>query len=95
MALVGLAGSVQTGDYVVMGGQVGVAGHLKIGDRVQIAAQSGVMMDVPSDASIGGTPAQPLGDAKRVALHSMRLPELVARLRKLERELERLKNNGD
>ena len=95
VALVGLAGSVHTGDYVSMGGQVGVAGHLKIGDRAQIAAQSGVMMDVPADASVGGTPAHPLSDAKRVALHAMRLPDLVARLRKLERELERLKNNGD
>ena len=91
VAQVGLAGSVETGDYVVMGGQVGVAGHLKIGDQAQVAATSSVMTDVPGGATYGGTPARPLTEAKRLHLHSLRLPDLVARIKKLERELERMK----
>ncbi|MEX0741518.1 MAG: UDP-3-O-(3-hydroxymyristoyl)glucosamine N-acyltransferase [Phycisphaeraceae bacterium] len=90
VGLVGLAGSVQTGDYVVMGGQVGVAGHLKIGSNVQIAATSGVMTDIPSNSQVGGTPALPLTEAKRIHLSSVRLPDVIARVKKLERQLEKL-----
>ena len=92
VALVGIAGSVETGDYVAMGGQVGVAGHLKIGNYVQIAATSGVMEDVPDGQKVGGTPAQSLTEAKRIHLSTLRLPDIIARVKKLERELEKLKN---
>lgn len=92
---VGVAGSVITGDYVVMGGQVGVAGHLRIGDRVQIAADSGVMTDIPDDSQYGGTPAMPLTEAKRIHLHSVRLPSLVARVKKIEREKKNSENDND
>ena len=91
--MVGLAGSIRTGDHVVMGGQVGVAGHLTIGDRAQIAAQAGVMDDIPADTRVGGSPAQPLTDAKRRHIHTQRLPDLVARLKQLEREMEQLKQD--
>lgn len=95
VALVGLAGSVETGDYVAMGGMVGVAGHLKIGDMVQIAATSGVMTDIPDKTQYGGTPAMPLTEAKRLHLHSIRLPDLFARVKKLERELAKLRQSDD
>ncbi len=91
VAQVGLAGSVETGDYVAIGGQTGIAGHLRIGHRAQIAACSGVMHDVPDDAAVGGTPAIPLTDIKRVWLHSQRLPDLVARIKRLERQLDQLR----
>ena len=95
VALVGIAGSVETGDYVAMGGMVGVAGHLKIGNMVQIAATSGVMTDIPDKAQYGGTPAMPLTEAKRRHLHSIRLPDLFARVKKLERELSKLRKSED
>lgn len=88
---VGLAGSVNTGDYVAMGGQVGVAGHLNIGNEVQIAATSGVMNDIPDSETWGGAPAMPLNQAKRIHLHTIRLPDLVARIKKLERQLANLR----
>lgn len=92
---VGLAGSVNTGDYVAMGGQVGVAGHLSIGDQVQIAATSGVMNDIPEGETWGGAPAMPLNQAKRIHLHTIRLPDLVARVKKLERLIEKLTAEAD
>jgi UDP-3-O-[3-hydroxymyristoyl] glucosamine N-acyltransferase len=88
VAGVGLAGSVTTGDYVVMGGQVGVAGHLTIGDRVQIAAKSGVATDLPADEKYGGTPAVPLTQAKRQALAQQQLPDLIRRVKALEKQLK-------
>lgn len=93
--MVGFAGSIRTGDYVVIGGQVGVAGHLTIGHRVQIAAQSGVMENIPDDTRVGGSPALPLADAKRRHIHTQRLPDLVARLKQLERDVEQLKDETE
>ena len=92
VAMVGLAGSVEAGDYVMMGGQVGVAGHLKIGNQAQIAATSGVMTDIPEKTQYGGTPAIPLNDAKRSHLSVLKLPDLFVRVKHLERELEKLRN---
>ena len=60
VAQVGVAGSTELGDFVMVGGQTGIAGHLSIGAGAKIAAQSGVMRDVPAGASVGGTPAQDL-----------------------------------
>ena len=70
-----------------MAGQVGVAGHLKIGDNVAIAAQSGVMVDLPSDGTYLGSPAMPAGHARRVYALFMQLPELVKRVRGLEKKI--------
>lgn len=91
VAQVGIAGSAETGDHVALGGQVGVAGHLRIGDRSRVAATSGVMDDVPDDSLVGGIPAVPLTEAKRLHLYSRRLPELTDRIKKLERQLAQLK----
>ena len=62
---VGIAGSCTLGDFVVCGGQVGIAGHLNIGSGAKIAAQSGVMRDVPPQATLIGSPAQPQMDFMR------------------------------
>ena len=88
VAMVGIAGSTETGDYVVLGGQVGVAGHLKIGAGAQVAASSGVMTDIPPGEKWGGTPAVPLNEAKRLHLYTLKLPEMLARIKKLEKQLK-------
>jgi UDP-3-O-[3-hydroxymyristoyl] glucosamine N-acyltransferase len=90
VAQVGIAGSVNVGNYVVMGGQVGVAGHLKIGDQVQIAAQSGVMNDLEPKQNYLGGPAMPISHARRVYNHFMNLPELVDRIKELEKKMAEL-----
>jgi len=90
VALVGLAGSVTTGDYVALGGQVGVAGHLSIGDRAQVAATSGVMNSIPADGKWGGTPAQPLKQAFRTHAYVQQLPDLAATVKKLEHRVRKL-----
>jgi len=90
VAQVGLAGSARTGDYVALGGQVGIAGHLKIGHRVKVAATSGVMTDIPDDQTWGGSPARPLTEAKRLHLSSLRVPDMVTRVKKIERRLDQM-----
>ncbi|TCH98769.1 UDP-3-O-(3-hydroxymyristoyl)glucosamine N-acyltransferase [Roseococcus sp. SYP-B2431] len=59
VAQVGISGSTTVEDFVQIGGQVGIAGHLTIGTGAQIGAQSGVIADVPAQARLLGSPAQP------------------------------------
>jgi UDP-3-O-[3-hydroxymyristoyl] glucosamine N-acyltransferase len=56
----GISGSTILEDHVMLGGQAGLTGHLRIGRRARIGAQAGVMADVPADADVVGSPAQPV-----------------------------------
>jgi UDP-3-O-[3-hydroxymyristoyl] glucosamine N-acyltransferase len=91
VAQVGIAGSSKLGNYVTLGGQVGIAGHLKIGNHAAVAAQAGVMRDIKDGEKLLGSPAVEDRQAKRqiIALHQ--LPDLVRRVRDLEKELQALK----
>ncbi|MFN3625157.1 MAG: UDP-3-O-(3-hydroxymyristoyl)glucosamine N-acyltransferase [Hyphomicrobium sp.] len=60
VAQVGISGSTELGDFVVMGGQSGTVGHIKIGAGAQIAGGGHPSKDVPAGARMGGTPARPL-----------------------------------
>lgn len=85
---VGIAGSTQLGNYVILAGQVGLAGHLKVGNQVVVAAQSGVMHDIPDGGKYLGSPAQPDRQTKRQMLAIQQLPELIRRVRELEKRAE-------
>jgi UDP-3-O-[3-hydroxymyristoyl] glucosamine N-acyltransferase len=87
-AQVGLAGSTKIGRGVQMGGQAGAAGHLTIGDGAQIVAQSGVPSSVAPGQVVGGYPAVEVTRWRRVSAALLRLPELLQRVRRLERALE-------
>jgi UDP-3-O-[3-hydroxymyristoyl] glucosamine N-acyltransferase len=84
-AQAGLAGSTKLGRNVMMGGQAGAAGHLTIGDRAQIVAQSGVPSSVAAGAIVGGYPALDVTRWRRISAALLRLPELLRRVRRLER----------
>jgi UDP-3-O-[3-hydroxymyristoyl] glucosamine N-acyltransferase len=88
---VGLAGSCTTGAYVVMGGQAGINQHVNIPDMVKIGAQSGVVSD-PSEPNIEmlGSPAMEGSRARRVYGTFMMLPELMQRIRDLEKQVKKL-----
>jgi UDP-3-O-[3-hydroxymyristoyl] glucosamine N-acyltransferase len=83
----GIAGSTKLGNYVALGGQVGLAGHLKIGNRVTIAAQSGVMHNISDGEKWFGYPAQPDRQTKRQIIALQQLPELIRRVKELEKQL--------
>lgn len=88
-AQTGLAGSTTVGARAQLGGQVGSAGHLTIGADARIAAQSGVPNDVPEGQTVGGYPAMEVGLWRRVSAAVHKLPELLRRVRRLEKALER------
>ena len=91
-AQTGISGSTQVGNNVIMGGQVGLAGHLKIVDQVALATRTGVMEDILEKGVYWGSPSLKMSDEmKNVAVYR-RLPELMKRIRLLEKELEKIQN---
>lgn len=88
IAQVGISGSVEVGDNTTLAGQVGVAGHLKIGNNVVIAAKSGVTNNVPDGKQMSGFPLREHIDDLRIKMSMGRVPELVKKVKKLERKLE-------
>jgi len=91
VAQVGLSGSVGVGDGAVLAGQVGVADHVAIGAGAQLGGQAGAHRDVPAGERWMGTPALPLAEAAKVFAAARQVPELIRRVRALERELAKLK----
>lgn len=86
---VGLAGTAQLDDFVVMGGQSGAGDHVRIGKGAQVAARSAVLRSIDDGAVVGGVPAIDLKAWRRQALAAGRLGDWARRLRALERALER------
>jgi UDP-3-O-[3-hydroxymyristoyl] glucosamine N-acyltransferase len=90
MGQVGFAGSTRLGDYVVIASQSGIADHLKLGNQVMIGAKSGVMRDVPDGGRVLGIPAAPDRQFKRQVIAIQQLPDLIHRMRELEKHVEQL-----
>jgi UDP-3-O-[3-hydroxymyristoyl] glucosamine N-acyltransferase len=90
MGQVGFAGSTHLGDYVVVASQSGIADHLKLGNQVVVGAKSGVMRDVADKGRVLGIPAAPDRQAKRQLIAIQQLPDMIHRLRELERQVQEL-----
>jgi len=87
VAQVGVAGSTNVGRNAILAGQAGIAGHLTIGDGAVVSAQTGVMSDVPPKAILFGSPGRPHREAFKLQALYGRLPELVERLKEIEKKL--------
>jgi UDP-3-O-[3-hydroxymyristoyl] glucosamine N-acyltransferase len=93
VAQVGLAGTCTLGHHVVLAGQVGIADHITLGDQVTVAAQTGVFRNIKNNSVYGGTPAIALVEWKKYVTALPKLPELVRKIRDLERQLKEIENN--
>jgi UDP-3-O-[3-hydroxymyristoyl] glucosamine N-acyltransferase len=87
VAQAGIAGSTTIGKYLIMGGQSGIAGHLKVGNGVTVAAKSTIVNDTPDGMKMMGFPGIPLAQGRRSAIVYAQLPELLERIRRLEKAL--------
>jgi UDP-3-O-[3-hydroxymyristoyl] glucosamine N-acyltransferase len=90
MGQVGFAGSTCLGDYCVIASQSGIAGHLQLGNQAVVGAKSGVMRDIPDKGVVLGIPAAPDKQAKRQFIALSQLPELLRRVRELEKQVKAL-----
>ena len=87
-AQTGLAGSTILGKGVLLAGQVGVSGHLTIHDGAVVYAQSGIGHDVPPGAAVSGSPAFDAKEWLRAITAFQKLPELLRRVRQLEKHFQ-------
>src|SRR5690606_37811355 len=83
---VGIAGSAVIGRRCRIGGSAGILGHLEICDDVTISAMSLVTRSIRKPGFYSGVfPLMDNDDWERAAAVLRRLPDLRARLRRLER----------
>jgi UDP-3-O-[3-hydroxymyristoyl] glucosamine N-acyltransferase len=87
-AQTGISGSSTLGHHVIVGGQVGIADHCTLEDQSIAGAQAGIPTGktIRSGQIVWGTPARPLDKFKEAYFWFARLPELAARIKKLEGE---------
>lgn len=85
-AQTGVSGSSTIGTGVIVGGQVGIADHCTLENGSIIGAQAGIPTGktIRTGQTVWGTPARPLEKFKQQYAWFARLPELAARVRKLE-----------
>ena len=95
IALSGVAGSVEIGDNVTLAAQTGVKDHVRIEDGSVVAARAGVIGDVKAGSIVSGFPAREHSAEKRAQAAWLRLPDLMERIRVLERQVERLSARGE
>ncbi len=84
---VGMAGSSTVERRVVMMGQVALAGHLTIGEGAFLGGRTAVHSDVPPSTRVWGTPQLEERRWFRSTAVFAKLPDLVKRVRALEKHL--------
>ena len=87
-AQTGISGSSSLGKGVILAGQVGLGERANLEDGVIVGGQSGVLTgkSIPRGQTVWGTPARPLEKFKKQYAALSRLPELIERVEKLEKE---------
>ncbi len=87
-AQVGMSGSSSIGAGAFLAGQVGVGDNVHIGERTLVGGKTGVTSDVGPDLQILGYPHMERRLWGRVMVASKRLPELLRRVRELEKKID-------
>jgi len=90
----GIAGSARIGNGVQIGAEAGVKGHIEVGDGAIIAARGGATKSVAPGAVLSGFPAVDHNEERRMIAARTRTPELIRRVRALERRLEALEKDA-
>lgn len=89
VAQTGISGSTTVGDNVTFGGQVGTVGHITIGGNSVYAARSGIMNNMPEGFFGAGFPVQTHGEWLRLQASLKKVPELIKKVRELEKQLNK------
>lgn len=88
----GVAGSTSIGQNCVFGGQAGVAGHLKVGNNVTMAAKTGATNNIKDNTLLMGAWGIEASRFRRAEAVFRNLPELVAEVNNLKKEIRKIKN---
>ncbi len=88
VAQVGISGSTILEDEVTLAGQVGTAGHVRVGKGTTVAARGVVTSDVEPGSFVSGFPLKPHNEERRIMASLRKLPDLIKKVRELEKMLE-------
>jgi UDP-3-O-[3-hydroxymyristoyl] glucosamine N-acyltransferase len=88
---VGISGSTIVGDNCRFAGQAATSGHLTIGNNTTIAARGVAMKDIPPNSFVSGFPARPHIEEQKIKAALPKLPELIKKIRKLEKDIQQMK----
>jgi len=88
VAQVGISGSTRIGARVTIAGQTGVAGHIELGDGITVTARAGVTKSVRGAGVYSGFPLMEHRRWRKVHAAYTRLPEVLERLKRLEKALK-------
>jgi UDP-3-O-[3-hydroxymyristoyl] glucosamine N-acyltransferase len=92
VAQAAIGGSVSIGNQVVIGGQAAIRDHLRVEDRAMIGSQSGVAKSLGPGEIVSGSPAIPHRVWLKTSALIPHLPDLAARIRRLEKRLDDLES---
>ncbi len=86
-----IAGSTKVGKNCIIGGSVAINGHLTITDKVVITGDSMVMRSI-DQAGIysSGIPAQKNKAWRKATAHTLKIDDLVKRVKELEKQLKKI-----
>jgi len=91
-AQTGIAGSAKVGKNCMIGGQAAINGHIKIANGTKIGAQAGIMGEIKDENQILiGYPAIEVRQFFKSSVVFKELPEMLKKIRALEKEIETLK----
>ena len=91
---VGISGSTIVGDNCRFAGRAATSGHLTIGNNTTIGAKGVATKDIACDSYVSGFPAKPHKEEQKIIASLPRLPELIRKMKKLEKEIEKLKEEA-
>ncbi len=86
VAQTGIAGTAKLGDRVIMMAQSGAGGHITVGDGSFVGARGGVIENLEPGSRVWGFPSIPERAWHRSMSVFARLPDLLRRLRALEKK---------
>lgn len=89
-AQTGVAGSTTIGSHCILAGQAGVNGHISITDHVVLGGKAGVIGSIKEPGVYIGYPARTHAQWGRVEVAVSHLPELMKKMRLLEKKLAAL-----
>ncbi|MCH2173318.1 UDP-3-O-(3-hydroxymyristoyl)glucosamine N-acyltransferase [Myxococcota bacterium] len=93
IAQAGLSGSTRIERGAIVMAQAGIVGHVTVGERAVVGPQSGVMRDVPAKTRVLGSPEREGRLQTKIVAALPRLPDLLRRVRELEKRLKRLNSD--
>lgn len=93
-AQAGISGSAKLGKRNVLAGKVDIVDHVTVCDDVMMAGRTAVPHDITQPGGYFGAPALPHREGLRIFLAQTKLPDLITRVRDLEKRLAELESKS-